>query len=233
MNKCLLLLLGAVALLLGACICPGTWGSGNVVSETRDVSGFDRVLLWDSGELNITQGAAESLTVEAEDNVIGRVTTDVRGDTLEIGFKGGWWWPFRPSGRVVYDLTVKELSGLEVSGSANQLDLEVSGSGDVEIERLDADRLVVDSSGSGRFEMSGQVAVQEVKISGSGKYEAEALQSEAVTLEISGSGSATVWATDSLDVKISGSGRVDYYGSPRVNQEISGSGRITGLDDGG
>jgi len=44
--------------------------------------------------------------------------------------------------------------------------------------------------------------------------------------EISGSGTASVLATDLLDVKISGSGTLSYSGNPQVTQEISGSGKL-------
>ena len=61
-------------------------GSGNVVTEERDVSGFDRVALSGFGEVIITQGDKESLTVETDDNLMRYIETKVRGGTLELGF---------------------------------------------------------------------------------------------------------------------------------------------------
>jgi hypothetical protein len=52
-------------------------GSGNVESESRDVSGFDEVDLRGVGNLSIRQTGSESLSVEAEDNVLPKITTEV------------------------------------------------------------------------------------------------------------------------------------------------------------
>ena len=240
MNRRILFSVALVALLLSACISTATRGSGRVVSESREVSGFDQVSLSGSGELTITQGDEESLTVEAEDNVMSTIKTEVKGDTLYISQSSTWWRPLVPTKPVKFDLTMKEISGVNVSGSGtvdaasiktDDLDLDVSGSGKVDIGSLTVETLEVDVSGSGEFNLSGQVTTQKIDISGSGKYRAGELESETVTLEVIGSGNATVWATETLDVEISGSGKVEYYGSPRVSQDISGSGSITALDD--
>jgi len=44
--------------------------SGVVISETRDVSGFDSVDVSTLGELTLIQGATESLVIEADDNLM-------------------------------------------------------------------------------------------------------------------------------------------------------------------
>ena len=240
MNRRILFCLALVVLLLGACICPGTRGSGKITTQSRDVSGFDQVSLGGSGELTVTQGDEESLTIEAEDNVMSIIKTEVKGDTLYISQSSSWWRPFATTKPVKFDLTMEEISGIKVSGSgtvdadrihADDLNLDVSGSAEINIELLTAETLEVDLSGSGEFKLAGLVTTQKVDISGSGKYRAGDLESEAVTLEIGGSGKATVWATETLDVEIAGSGKVEYYGSPRVSIDISGSGSITALDD--
>ena len=238
MNRRILFSVALVVLLLSACIV--TRGSGKVVTETRDVSDFERISLSGSGELTIIQGNEESLTVEAEDNVMSTIKTEVKGDTLYISQSSAWWRPLVPTKPVKFDLTMKEITGINISGSgtvdaasieADVFNLDVSGSAEINIDSLTAETLEVDLSGSGEFNLSGQVPTQKVDISGSGKYRAGELESEAVTLEVSGSGNATVWATETLDVEISGSGKVEYYGNPHVSRDISGSGSITALDN--
>ena len=70
MNKSIILGFTALALLAsGCCGCPsfldvaGLRGSGNIVTETRGVSDFDRVSMTGSGRVIITQSDVESLTV--------------------------------------------------------------------------------------------------------------------------------------------------------------------------
>jgi formylglycine-generating enzyme required for sulfatase activity len=74
--------------------------------------------------------------------------------------------------------------------------------------------------------ISGQVKGQEVTHSGVGSYRAIDLRSQTAIIEIDGPGSATVWATETLDVDISGLGNVTYYGGPRVIQNVSGAGKL-------
>ncbi len=73
-----------LALLLVSSGCSTVSGSGNVVTETRQVSGFNRIDLAGSGEVTIQQGDAESLTIEADDNVLPRLTSEVSNSTLKL-----------------------------------------------------------------------------------------------------------------------------------------------------
>ena len=89
----LFLLLAATALALSSLAC-GTvhidfdteivHGSGDIVSETYEVSGFDRLSLSGAGQLEIVQDGREYATVETDDNILEYVDVEVRGDTLYI-----------------------------------------------------------------------------------------------------------------------------------------------------
>ena len=214
---------------------PTVTGSGKVVSETRTVANFDKVSVGGSGELVITQGDEESLVIRADDNLLPFIKSQVSGGELSIGWENA---NLRPSQTIRYELRVKNLGAIQLSGSlqakAEQLKCEhlsvgISGSGKVSIAKLEAKELDVQVSGSGEFELSGHVNVQKVGISGSGRYAAGDLGSERVEANVSGSGNLTIWATQNLSTHISGSGDVNYYGTPSVQSEISGSGRVRSL----
>ena len=86
-KRLLLSLIVIFPLVLGACdTLRVIEGSGDVVTETRAVSGFDRVILGGIGELTLIQGEEESLEIEAEDNILPQITTEVRDGTLTISF---------------------------------------------------------------------------------------------------------------------------------------------------
>jgi hypothetical protein len=201
----------AVALLVSACSV--TKGSGQVVTETREVSGFSKVELSGSAELTIEKTGTESLSISAEDNLLPQLTSDVSGDTLILGTKPNT--SILPTKPITYSVTVKDLTGIAVSGS-----------GTVRVSNLMTNSLTTKISGSGTITVSGGVNDQDVDISGSGRYQAEQMTSKAVKAQISGSGTASVLAADLLDVKISGSGTLTYSGNPQVTQEISGSGKL-------
>jgi len=211
-------------------------GSGNVAKEERPVSDFSRVSLRGGGELNVTQGDQESLSIEADDNILPLIETEVSHGTLSIGPKDRR--ELRPSKPTKINLAVKKLEGITLSGaatmkasslSAEKLEIKTSGSGEIAIDALTADALNVRINGSGDCNLAGRADTQTIHVSGSADYRAGKLEGRSVTLSISGSGDAVVWARETLDVKIRGSGRVEYYGQPRVTQDVSGSSRVISL----
>lgn len=215
-------------------------GSGYVVSETRSVGEFDAVEVSGIGRLEIAQGPRTDLVVEADDNLLEYIETEVSGNTLSISveYRGLPFVTIDPSSTIIYRLTVPELSSVSLSGSgvifAESLDAEdlavaISGSGSLEIEDLQAEYFSYNLSGTGTTALSGRADSLDVNISGSGRLDAGDLRTADAFIEISGSGRATVWVTDRLDVNIAGSGDVEYYGSPRVDQNVTGSGDVEGL----
>jgi hypothetical protein len=188
-------------------------GSGATKSETRPVSGFSTIQVSGSGEMTIEQGDSESLTIETDDNILPLITSEVSGGTLTIGVKTNT--SISPK-TLKYRLTVKNLNGINMSGSTTITATNVS-----------TDKLTVLASGSGVLTLSGAATDQDVQLSGSSSYQAGDLDSKTVKLTVSGSGKSVVKVSDRLDVKVSGSGNVEYIGSPQVTKDISGSGNLT------
>lgn len=210
-------------------------GSGNVVTETRQVRQFDQVGLSGSGHMSIMQGDHESLTIEADDNLLPLIKSDLAGSLLKIGPENV---NLRPTRTIQYRLQLKSLKGLLLAGSveaeapsiqSDHLRVVISGSGRIQVPKLETDDLVVQVSGSGEVHLAGRVNRQTVQISGSGNYSAGGCESQDASVNISGSGDATVWARQKLEGHVSGSGDVGYYGSPQVSTHVSGSGGVRAL----
>jgi len=221
--------------------------TGNLATESREVSNFNRVALSDYGALAITQGEQESLTIETHPDILPLIKTEVRNSKLTMSIGGSWLdklshalstslarWPIK------YSLVVKELAGLEISGAArvkasnietDRLALALSGAGQINIEALSAGALEVALPGAGAIQVSGEVGEQRVAISGAGSYKASKLESRRASVDLTGAGKATVWAVENLDVAIRGIGSVEYYGSPTLKKSVSGIGSITSLGD--
>lgn len=233
-------------------------GSGKIVTQTVDVKNFDSVSLEGSGDVYIEQGDTESLTVEVDDNILPLLENTVRGHELVLGMK-----PNRsidPSKPIVYHLTVKDLTNINLKGSGNffispvrSTDMSVGlfGSGNVRIKGLDADSLSldlfgsgnitieeiagksvnVDMKGSGDIKLDGTLDAQTISVSGSGNYLAGDLESNSANISIPGSADVTVWVKDTMQVTVNGSGDVSYYGSPKIDQSGAGSGHLKSLGD--
>ena len=192
----------------------GTTGSGKIVSDTREVSEFSKVHLTGSGDVVITKGAKREVRVEADDNVIENVRTEVGSDgTLTLGMKKGSW----NNVHLKYTIVNPTLEGVDISGSGS-----INVEGDFDAKQMQSG---ISGSGSVRFK-GGKTARHEIRISGSGSVMADNLEADDVTVEISGSGSANVHAKKTLNAQIRGSGDVYYKGSPSVTQSIRGSGSL-------
>jgi hypothetical protein len=241
MQKSSLILLSALCALLSGCFnlnwltTPSVKGSGNIVTETRTVSQFDRVSVSGSGHLSIVQGDQESLTVEADGNLLPLIKSEVASGVLKIGPENV---NLRPTKTIHYVLHLKSLEALHLSGSleaeaqsikTGQLLITISGSGKIQMPSLDTSELKVQVSGSGDIQLAGKVNRQTIQISGSGNYRAGDCESQSSAVHISGSGEATIWARLALEAHVSGSGAIKYYGSPPVETHISGSGGVLSL----
>jgi hypothetical protein len=211
-------------------------GSGKIVSEERKVSDFHAVDFSGSGIAEITQGDTEGITIEADDNILPYIRTEVVDGVLKVGFKPtDLKLGFNPSKEIRYTLKVIKLKKISTSGAVDvsmdglttgDMFLNLSGAGSVKLDHLTADSLTSDVSGAGDITLSGKVQRQDVKLSGAGKYHAENLESSKASLNGSGSVDAILWVHDKLTVDISGSGKVEYYGSPALTQQVSGAAKI-------
>jgi hypothetical protein len=227
-----LLSIALLAVTGAACsVIIGERGSGDVITETREVSGFDGVDLAGEGRVEIEFGDTESLVIEAEDNLMPLLTSDIEGGTLVLGTTEN----IDPTEDVVYAVTVIGLDHIRLSGSGDilapdaegsSITVELTGSGSVFLTDLDLDVVEGEISGSGDIELSGVAARLDASIPGSGTLNAEALSVDQANVSISGSGDAVVNVSDRLVADIGGSGSIEYLGNPTVESNVSGSGSI-------
>jgi hypothetical protein len=182
---------------------------GALVSETREITAVSTVVLDTAGDLFITQGEP-SLVIHAPEDTLERLTSEIEGDVLVLGTEPGI-----TRGEVRYELTVPDLSAVELRGS-----------GDVEWGSVDGDLTDIRLSGSGDIELAGVTTELTILLDGSGEIDADDLDAQTASIAIDGSGEVSVSARDTLDVDISGSGRVTYSGDPSLVTNVSGSGEI-------
>ena len=190
-------------------------GTSNPRPETS--GSFGQVVVSGNTHVFVTQGDTPALVVEVDDNLMEYVRTEVDDFALRLGFAGtvGGYAPTRP---LTFHLTARRLRGLELDGA-----------GAIEATNINAPRLVVEISGSGRVRLTGKVEEQYVTLRGSGTYDAAGTESETARVRVNGSGAALVWASDTLAARLNGSGRISYYGQPQVSRDITGSGQVKHL----
>ena len=219
---------------------PGVRGSGHIVSETRKVSGFNSISIDYPANVLISQGNTEALKIEADDDVLPGLKTEVQNNELRIFYKKDGDKRINPTKTIVITITVKDLKTVHFSSAGDltidglktdNLDISLSGAGDVKINDLTAQALDVNLSGAGSMAASGTADDLSLNISGFGDFKAKDLKSKTATVNISGAGSATVSVEENLAATVSGAGSVNYYGSPNVTKQINGVGSITQSGD--
>jgi hypothetical protein len=221
-------------------IGPGERGSGNVVSETRDVSNFRAIEIDYPAEVVIRQGPTEALVIEAEDNLLPNLKSRVQNGTLEIFYRRENGKHVNPTQTPVFTITVKDLADVEFNTAGeltieqlatDRLEVSLSGAGNVDIEDIETGDLRVDLSGAGSATASGVADSLQLSISGFGDFKGGELHNKDARVSISGAGSATVWVDEDLDAEVSGAGSVSYYGAATVTRQISGVGGVNHLGD--
>lgn len=182
--------------------------------EPRAISGTNSVEFLGPGKLILEQaGSEESVTVEAPEDLLPLIRTDVAGGRLTVGMEAGT----APNNvaAVVYRVKVAEL-----------VELRAAGGGTIEATGISGDTLTVENEGSSDIEMAGKTGRLTLTLNGSGDFEGAGLRAEAVTAELNGSGDAVVSVSDRLDAELNGSGDLEYLGNPQVTQSAKGSGRV-------
>ena len=214
-------------------------GNGDMVEIERNVRGYSRVSNSGSAQVTVRQNGEQGVTIIVDENLADYVKTEVRGDTLYLGWKTlGMLQNLRSSRRLEFIVNMDDVKGLATSGSGDieakaieghRIELGTSGSGSIMIDALACVELDAGLSGSGDIDVKGQAERQKVRISGSGTYDGSSLRSDRAKINTSGSGKARVWVRDDLEAHTSGSGSIEYRGTPRVDSHSSGSGHVRNI----
>lgn len=199
-------------------------GSGRVVTRDYALRDFDAIRLATSGRLEITQGETFGIQITADDNILPVLQPQVERGMLVLRTDSSV--TMLQSETLVYHVTLPHLR-----------ELYLSSSGDIALERLKGERLLVINSSSGDIVL-GEVQLEELDaaLHGSGDLNIAILQAHSITTAINGSGEARLAGnTGTLHATISGSGDLHAtdlaVGAARMTVNGSGDARIWVLDE--
>ena len=230
----------AAAFCVAGCDMPSTGGlgqvggSGVVVTQQYDYSGFTRVVV-DSGfdvQIDYADDDTYMVAVTVDDNLVEEhLKVELDGDTLHIGLAPLWNY---------HDVTVKarvvlpRLTGLEASGSST---VEVVGVrfGDVTVDVSGASRVegsaelgevAGEVSGGSTLDLAGAASGLRLDASGGSRLALLELRAETADLDLSGGSNGQVTVTGSLTGEVSGGSRLEYAGDPQVSVDASGGSAV-------
>jgi len=167
-------------------------GSGVSKTETREVGDFRRIEVSSGADFDIQVGPAPSLSVTGDDNLLAYHVTEVRDGTLVVEMKSGSYSPkVRPkmvaTVPALESVTVRGSSDMEISGLAGEsFAVSVAGSGDIRaIGKVGSVSARI--TGSGDLDLD-ELEAREASVEISGSGDVDVWATESMTASISGSG---------------------------------------------
>jgi hypothetical protein len=225
----LLLLMGNM---LVACnMLDGVKGNGDVKTEERSHSGFDKIDIGGAAEVFLTQSDEFKVVIEADENLLPIIISEVRGSTLHIYNKKN----IRKAQKLHVFIHMPDLKSVELSGAVelktegrfegDQLSFECSGASDLEIS-LKYTKITMDFSGASDADIDGYCNELSMDLSGASEINASQLEADDVSVDASGAANVKVFANKTLRADVSGAGSIRYKGDPKTDISTSGAGSI-------
>ena len=191
----------------------GIKGSGVSKIEKRDVANFKQIDVSGIIEVEVVAQKNFSVEVEADDNLLEYVKTEVDGDTLKLYTKNR----ISPSTKIRVVISMPELTGADVSGVSKLTANEIK-----------TESFHLDVSGASKIEINGEAKNLKIEASGASKINAENLKVSNADVDVSGATHVTVNATEEVRADASGASKVNYVGEPKnVIKDTSGASRVS------
>lgn len=208
----------SVLFMLSGCRFGGVRGSGVRKTEKRDLPAFTSIETTGAFEVEVNCQKPASFEIEADDNILPLIKTEVRSGVLHVSSTKG----YSTSGGIVLRITVPDLESVKSTGA-----------GKFRVSDIKNDSFEIRSTGAAQVSASGQSKSVKIGSTGAGKIDAHNLRANNAEVNVTGAASVDVYATDELDVTVSGAGRVTYSGNPKVNKRVSGAGQVTRKQEAG
>ena len=231
-----IMLFTSIALLMSfwACSLGDTiYGSGNIVSEVHDLSGFDAIRAGGASDVQVTLGDNWHVELITDDNLHEYVELFIENRTLRI--KNRDMVNLRPSDKLTVRVVMPAINEIGASGATtitidseiDQSDLSVSASGSSDVHlQVNLDKLDVRCSGSSDIYISGYSRFAKVTASGSSDFKGKAFTCEVAEVKLSGSSDMHAIIREEVSGNLSGSSDLHISGSPVVKVSTSGSSGI-------
>jgi Protein of unknown function (DUF2807). len=189
-----------------------TRGSGNLQTEKRDVAGFSRIKASGAVTVEVTSQKDFLVEVEADDNLLQYVKTDVRGETLRIYTKGR----FKTKNPIRVRINIPQIESLDISGASKAV-----------LTNVKNESLTLEASGASKIAVEGETSELKIDLSGASRIDTENLKASNVTVEASGASSAIIFADGEINAHASGASSIRYVGEPtNVVSNTSGASSV-------
>lgn len=220
-------------------------GSGSAATKTYTLSGFTAIQADQGFSVVVTRGESFAVSVSADENLVQYLTVEVRGDALYLGLDPAKTYRLA---NLKAEVTMPELSGVEVMRAADvfvegfttkgDLALKVADAGQLNVDALKAQSATLEVSGAGR--LGGKLVVKgALTVSAAGGSQAiligaartvtltaseasevslKGVASQTATVELTGGSRASVRASKTVNAALAEASALDYYGTAQLGE---------------
>lgn len=187
-------------------------GSGVAATDVRKLSDFKGVDVGGVFQVEVVSGKEYAVEVDADDNLLPYIKTEVDGDVLKISATE----------------RLKSSTPMRIRVSAPNIEsVEASGASKVSVAEIKNSDLRIDTSGASKVQIAGETASLTIDVSGASKIDAGDLKAGKANVDASGASSVDVFVTGELVSEASGASKIGYAGNPSsVSKNTSGAGKV-------
>lgn len=203
-----------------SCVFQGLTGNGNIQSEDRNISQeFNAISASQGIDVYLTTNEQNAIRVEADENIIDLIKTEVVNDELKIYLDKQVW---HSKARKVY-VSVPSINQISTSSGAtvkaensvkcDKLELHASSGSDIFVNVVVTDLSCSTSSGAD-ISITGIAKNFKVKSSSGSDVRAGDLDAEYVNAHASSGADIKVNVSRSIQIRSNSGGDVSYTGNP-------------------
>ena len=196
----------------------GVKGSGKREAQKREIAPFTSISTEGAFNIEIVCQKTLSVEVEGDDNILPLVTTEVKGNVLQISNSKS----YSVNEPVTFRIAVPNLESILADGA-----------GKIQITGVNNDKIQISSNGAPSISVSGTTKMVGVDSNGAAKIDTHNLRSAHAVVDTKGASKVDLGVCDKLDVNVSGVSHVTYRGDPVVNKTIHGPGKVEKRGDTG
>lgn len=222
--------IAVIVFTLMSCSFSGVVGSKNVIKQNRKITeNFKSIAVSTGIDLILSQGEKRDIIVEADDNIIDLLKTEVKDGVLRVYFDKSI---VKAKAKKVYItiptiISIVATSGAEVENkseiSGEEISLSASSGAEIDLV-LKYNKIICSASSGAEVEIKGGCNNLTLDASSGSNIEAKELLSKNVTVNASSGANIKTLVSENISADASSGGNINYYGEPKVKNISKSSG---------
>ncbi|PIV18947.1 MAG: DUF2807 domain-containing protein [Flavobacteriales bacterium CG03_land_8_20_14_0_80_35_15] len=205
-----------------SCMLNGLSGNGQVQTEPRSIRQEFKALSVSQGiDVYLTTNQSNSVKVEADDNILDLIKTEVQNGTLKIYLsKQVWHSKARKvyvSAPIIEEILVSSGASVKLENTliVDKLMLKASSGSEIEVH-VGVSDLYCEASSGADITLIGTAKNLDVEASSGSSVKADDLKTYDTNAKATSGATVNVNATNTIQIKKGSGGSVNYKGSPKI-----------------